>query len=266
MSTIPAIKLPSSGRSIQFREATVEDCLTYCDISDDFDEAMTTQYLNSVQVGEVCDSRKWTADDRRLALWWIFVTSSKDTVIAYEYPCEHCGENHLYGLDMVDLDDEATSLSVSPHIDGTILSDGEEFKVQFHPYLGDAMVSMEQARLDIKHLDPDSAAAKRAKARLKLLELAHAFDLVEHAPEDALGFKMGLIAKMSRVNELPELTAAVLSAHEKLKHGLNTQYRDGQAFIVSPAIPCPNKQDGKGEAMHSRLLIPFRGSAFIPTV
>lgn len=269
MSHIPVLKLPSSGRPIKFREATVDDCLRYCDLNEDFDELMTTEYLNSVQVGEVDDSANWTADDRMVALWWIFITTSKDTTLAYQFHCAHCGDEHLQLVDFVDLDDEATSLRVKPYIDDQIAFNGEVKAVRLHPYTGMAMMDMEQAKIDIQSLTPDTSEHKRALAHLKILEVAHGFDFKDSPTqsfESALNEKLDAISKMSRVNEFPELAAAVKAALGKLEHGLHTQVVDGKIAIVSPPMLCESQKDSKGEAMQSRLLIPFLGAAFIPAI
>jgi hypothetical protein len=266
---IPTIKLPSSGKAVTFREATIEDCLNYCDVNDALDELITTEYLNSVQVGEKSDSALWTAEDRRLALWWIFVTTSKDTTIAYEYPCGHCGETHLQAVDLVDLDDEATSLKIKPYLDDRILFDDKIRLVRFHPYNGLAMMNMEQAANELDELEDGTNEHKRAAARLKVLEVAHAFDFTDTEPSDfdaELAIKLEAISSMKRTTEFPDLVAAAIAAREKLRHGLNCTHENGRVSLVSPELQCENKTGEKGEALHSRLLIPFRGAVFIPTV
>jgi hypothetical protein len=269
MSNVPIIKLPSSGKAVKFREATVEDCIAYCDLNEAFDEAMATEYLNSVQVGELSDSSLWTAQDRRLALWWIFITTSTDTTIAYEYPCGHCGEHHTQLVDLVDLDEEATSLRVKPYIDDEIQFNDVTRRIRLHPYNGLAMMHMEQHSIDHSDLEPDTTEYRKAAARLKLLEVAHAFTFTDEKEKDfdkALAKKLEAISLMSRTKEFPLLAAAVISALEKLEHGLNCRFVDGRISIVSPAMPCETVKDDKGEAMYSRLLIPFQCSAFIPTI
>lgn len=282
MSMIPAIKLPSSGKSIKFREATVDDCLSYCDLNESFDEMMTTEYLNSIQEGELSDSALWTAQDRRTAIWWIFICTSKDTTIGYEYQCQHCGGSHVQLVDLVDLDDEATSLTIKPYIDDEMAFKGKYRDIRFHPYNGLAMAHMEMARIERDNYAQGTAEHIKATAKLKILEVAHSFDFQDSKPkwydfigtkkereksfEESLQEKLDVIASMSRVNEFPLLVAAAKAAQEKLAHGLNISFVDGQAHVVSPALPCETKVDGKGEAMQTRLLIPFRGSVFIPTL
>jgi hypothetical protein len=267
--TIPILKLPSSGMAITFREATVEDCLAYCDVNDALDELTTTTYLNSIQVGELKDSALWTAEDRRTALWWIFVTTSKDTTIAYEYPCGHCGEAHTQLVDFVDLDDEALTLKGKPYIKDSVAFNGIAHDILLHPYNGLAMMSMEQAANELEELEAGSMEHKKAAARLKVLEVAHAFDFVygdREEFEEELEVKLAAIHSMSRINEFDELVTAVIAAKEKLKHGLNSAFVDGRVSLISPPLSCETKTDDKGEALQSRLLIPFLGAVFIPTI
>lgn len=282
MATIPILKLPSSGLAVAFRESTIEDCLNYCNLNDAFDESLATEYLNTIQCGTVSDSALWTAEDRRLALWWVFICTSPESTIGYEYECQHCGESHLQLVDLLDLDSEATSLTVEPFLDDKLMFNGTERAIRLHPYDGRAMVHMESLRLERDSYSPDSKEYERESARLKLFEIAHAFDFLPEkagflgflssksdAPksfDDALDEKYKAIASMSRISEFPLLVAAIKAAQEKLKHGLNMSFIDGQAHMVSPPLPCETKVDEKGEAMSTRLLIPFRCSVFIPTI
>lgn len=281
MANIPTIKLPSSGLPVRFREATLADCLNYCDLNEAFDETLATEYLNSVQDGDVKDSALWTAQDRRLALWWIFICTSKETSIGYEYECKHCGESHLQLLDLLDLDNEATSLTIEPFFDDKMIFNGVERSIRLHPYDGRAMTHMEALRIERDSYPLDSKEYAKEDARLKLYEIAHSFDFMPakssffdlmkkkdepQSFDEALNEKYAAITSMSRISEFPLLVAATKAAHEKLKHGLNMTVIDGKSHIVSPPMPCETKKDDKGEAMVTRLLIPFRCSVFIPTV
>lgn len=263
-----SLKLPSNQKLIHFREPTVEDCLNFCDLNEALDESSTTLYLNTIQDGDVQNSAEWTAQDRRLAIWWNFVTTSPDITINYEYPCAHCGETHSQLIDLADLDDEAQSLTVKPYIDDKILIDSVEHKIRLHPYNGYAMEHMEEVRNLRDSFDKNSPEYKKNHAELKVLEVIHSFDFRDDNSDDfktELERKQSAVRQMSRINEFPALVAATIAAQEKLAHGLNTVFVDGQALVVSPPMPC--ERDYKGEAAPtSRLLLPFQGSAFIPTI
>ncbi|STL60642.1 putative morphogenetic protein [Escherichia coli] len=65
---IPKFPLPSRPETeIQFHAPTVKDALKYSDLNPAEDEATTTEYLNSMQDGEINDSAYWTVQDRRTA-------------------------------------------------------------------------------------------------------------------------------------------------------------------------------------------------------
>lgn len=58
---IPKFPLPSRPETeIQFHAPTVKDALKYSDLNSAEDEATTTEYLNSMQDGEINDSANWT--------------------------------------------------------------------------------------------------------------------------------------------------------------------------------------------------------------
>lgn len=58
---IPKFPLPSRPETeIQFHAPTVKDALKYSDLNPAEDEATTTEYLNSMQDGEINDSAYWT--------------------------------------------------------------------------------------------------------------------------------------------------------------------------------------------------------------
>lgn len=265
---IPAFRLPSNQKiMVQFREANVNDCLKFCNSDDRFDEQLTTRYLNAIQEGEVNDSADWTAQDRRAALWWIFVTTSADTTIVYSYPCNHCGTEHIATIDLVDLDQEAVSLNRQPFIDDTALFNDQERKIRLHPYTGRAMEQMERVNIERSNEDPESDEYKLLTATLKLYEIANAFDF-EDTPadfEEALNAKMDAIKAMKRTSELPLLVAAIEAAQETLHHGLAHSFNDGQLFLLSPELQCSQPKEGQAAGV-TRLLLPFQGKLFIPEI
>ena len=276
MSKIPTLKLPSNGKNVTFRASTVQDCIDYCDLNDDLDESTATEYLNRLQVGDIQDSALWTAQDRRLALWWIFVCTSPDTSVTYTAPCAHCDKEHVYVFDLADLDDEAKSLAIKPYFDDKLTFDGQERKIRFKPYDGQAMMNMEQARLERDYHPKDSKEYQRAHAHLKTLEVVHSFEFKD--ADKSLSFdeqadeKLKAVYTMERTTEFAELVAASIAAHKKLEHGLNCTFKDGQIFAVSPPMPCEDEQAVKktkasgGTVAHTRLLLPFQSKLFIPSI
>lgn len=93
---IPAFPLPSNmTKTVNFRVPTVEDGMMFCELDESNEEASTTQFLNHLQdgaKGDFSDSGAWTGEDRRTALWWIFMSTSELGTIPFSYDCSHCGK------------------------------------------------------------------------------------------------------------------------------------------------------------------------------
>lgn len=275
MISIPAFPLPSNrSKKIVFRGPTVADCLDFCDLRPELEELATTDYLNQLQEGVMDDSALWTAQDRRTALWWIFVSSSVDTTLPYSYECQHCGETHSVDIDLVDLDDAVVMLDGPAYREGEIRVNGEYKPARFHPMDGRAMVHMEGLRQERDYSEP--AKQKRLSSEIKVAEVLHSFTLMEWADlpwEEALAKKRDLVTQMDRESEYKPLVAQCLLAASELRHGLAVEIRDGRVDLVSPPLPCENytapegdKEAASGPAPATVLLMRFRPFQFISAV
>lgn len=272
MISIQPFPRPSNpGKKIHFRAPTVADCLDFCDLRPELEEQSTTDYLNQLQEGPKDDAALWTAQDRRTALWWIFVSSSADTTQAYSYECQHCGETHRVDIDMVDLDDAVVMLDRPAYIEGEVWVNGESKPAHFHPMNGLAMAHLESLRLLRDNSEP--AQKKRLTAEIKVAEVLHSFTPLEWASlpwEVALERKRELVTSMDRDSEYPPLVAQCLFAAAELRHGLAVEIREGRVDLVSPALPCENhpaEKEAAGEpAPATVLLLRFRPIKFIPAI
>lgn len=269
MANIPAFSRPSEpAKIIQFRAPTVGDSLDFCGLRPELEEKATTAYLRQLQVGEVSDPELWTAQDRRTALWWIFMAITDDTTLSYSYPCAHCGETHHVDVDLVELDDQLTALDVPPYITGEILVGGEALAARFHPLDGRAVTHLEELRMSLA--GADEAQTARIRAELKVMETVHAFTLDSHQDmtwQDALAAKTALVMAMERDREYAPLVAQCILAAQELHHGLNTEIHDGEVFVLSPPQPCESAQYQEGDVRPATVLeMRFRGDYFIPAV
>ncbi|WCH25169.1 hypothetical protein [Aeromonas salmonicida] len=273
MISIQPFPRPSNpAKKVHFRAPTVADCLDFCDLRPELEEQSTTDYLNQLQEGPKDDAALWTAQDRRTALWWIFVSSSADTTLAYSYECQHCGETHHVDIDLVDLDDAVVMLDGPAFIEGEVRVNGEFKLAHFHPMDGRAMVHLESLRMARENSEP--AKQKRLSAELKVAEVLHSFTLLEWADlpwEEALEKKRELVTCMDRESEFQPLAAQCLLAAAELRHGLAVEIRDGRVDLVSPALPCENytapegDKEAAGEPVPATvLLLRFRPVQFIP--
>jgi hypothetical protein len=271
MAKIPAFSLPSEPATlIQFRAPTVSDSLDFCGLRKDLEEKAATEYLRQLQDAPVSDPELWTAQDRRTALWWIFMSITDDTSLSYSYECAHCGDTHHVDVDLVELDDQMIVLDVPPYITGEILVGGEPMAARFHPLDGRAVTHLEEMRLALA--DADEVQTARIRAEIKVLETVHAFTLDAHQGmswQEALAAKTALVMAMEREREYTPLVAQCLLAAEELRHGLATEIRDGEVFVLSPPLPCESDKfkEGAPELRPATVLeMRFRGQHFIPAV
>lgn len=271
MLTIPPFPLPSQPKvKIQFRVPTVADTIDFCGIRTDLEESATTDYLRQIMAEGGPDPELWTAQDRRTALWWIFINIHDDTRLSYSYECSHCGETHHIDIDLVELDDGLLTLTGDPFIDDVVFYQGEELSARFHPLDGRAAAHLEEKRLELDGISEEQE--KRLKAEIKVLEIVHSFSLQKHEAlswDDALAAKLDMVRSMDRVREFQPLVARCLVAAEELKHGLPVEIQEGVVNVVSPPLYCETKtkEAVEGEPVPATvLLLRFRAFDFIPTL
>lgn len=264
--SVPALALPSQQSiKIRLREPKISDCFDNCDNNDRHSEKITTQFLNLFQLpDDKTDAGKWTGADRITALWWLFLEISADKTISFEYECNTCGEMHFADVDMKQLTHESKSLSVPPFIISTIHADGIEHEIKLKPLNGDDLQQLEVIRNALPE-NTDSIEYKKAYAELKVAVIVFQFELTK---DDSFEKRVALVESMGVNTEFGDLVAQVTAMNETLRHGLRT-YTDevGIMSIVSmPIKPYCQKDKTEGEIAYQRLLMPFRGQLFIPTI
>ncbi|MCZ4061254.1 hypothetical protein O3W44_22245 [Pantoea sp. LMR881] len=115
---IPPLPLPSNPNvELRFRAHTVEESLEYGNATEELEEEFTTRYLNLVQEGEKHDSALWTVQDRRAALYWIWMNTRMKHGHTLSYTCGHCNQLHQHQFDMADLGAELELLQVPPFVE-----------------------------------------------------------------------------------------------------------------------------------------------------
>ncbi|HCN3359725.1 hypothetical protein HCH57_04055, partial [Escherichia coli] len=168
---IPKFPLPSRPETeIQFHAPTVKDALKYSDLNPAEDEATTTEYLNSMQDGEINDSANWTVQDRRTALWWIFVNSRPDAVMTYSYECSHCGNTHHADINLSDLAQTVEILTVPPYVKTNVPVNGVPTNWILKPLTGKGAELLERMRASLP--DMKSPEYSAGVARMRIAELA----------------------------------------------------------------------------------------------
>lgn len=270
---IPDFPLPSNPKTvISFRTPTVADAMDCSEINPDFEERATTKYLNSMQVGEVRDSALWTAQDRRAALWWIFISSNPDPSATFSYECTHCGKVHHQDLDLMSLDAMATHLKREPVIRTTVNTNGKPVEWQIVPLDGRSVEFFERYRANNPlPSDKDSKEYRAEKVRRRLLNEALRTRLADD-PEDfseAVERRYQMILSMDCATEYQALSARIKQSEDVLKHGLACAIEDGEIFLLCPPHYCTTKKQevseaGKGAIPYTNLLIGFRPIYFFP--
>lgn len=269
--------LPSNpSREIHLREATVADAIDFTGIDPDFEEEATTLFLNKLQERNAfSDSREWTGEDRRFALFQYYLnTSQYDSIpLTFTYNGERQTQlipltkildtyKILDGKPVRDFAFNGHNVLVAPlrgyeleHLEKqyaevrawqAVLDDPkrqmdekERRKIQKTVRLKRAAVLMSRvtAYLDIPGLDPNSTREGR-RQRVR--------EFVEALP-------------MRDLNDLVQRTGECL---KEMEHGLLSQYEDGKISLIIPDVV----PEGAGEDDKLTLSYPFRFIDVIPTL
>ncbi|UKA12893.1 hypothetical protein [Photobacterium damselae] len=262
MIVIPDFPLPSDiSQKISFRVANVRDCMKISELDPERDEVATTFFLNNQQDtekqnGVVHDSLLWTGEDRRTALWWIYIsTHPEDTTLPYQF-----GEN-VVDIDLLDLSSTTTTLSINKEVPISFLAKGEETKATVSPLNGRALEEIEQTVIQRNQFEEGSAPYRTLSNKIAMQELVYSLK-IEGEPEDqseAEEYRYELLMTMPLEEEFRSLIAIVVEAKERLRHGLLTTYMDGVYWLTHSI----KSKEGKDS---NPVLFPFQGRNFLPTL
>lgn len=263
---LPSFPLPSQPFvEVIFRSPTVRDSMEYIDIQPFDTEKVTTKYLNALQVGELNDSGLWTQQDRRTALWWIFVNSRDSAYLTYQYECGHCKDFHFADVDMSDLSQGYSVLEVPPAIECEIPVEGNPVKWQLVPLDGRSAEMLEYMKYQLPEVG--SEGYDSALTELRIAELA-LMTRTQGDPEDyksAADHRMDMIKRMDLNSEFSPLVARIQLMTRDLKHGLDMDVEKTGVFLNLPQQSC--KKTKKGEPQFfTALRAPFRNSEFISRI
>jgi hypothetical protein len=256
---IPPFTLASDPTvQIQLRDATVADAMDFADVDDSHEEELTTLFLRKMQEGTIWDPRKWTAEDRCLALFWHWLHTTTDHDIALSYDCLYCGEKHIYLQDFRVLGDHYTALNGSPLRKGQ----WKDENIVVHPLTGWDMEDLERKRLMFE-LAPGGLEHKKAKAAMTLeyFTMSVIFeDRTDKTPRDREKIKGRTRDKILAMflddfSVFAEMVSGLLS---EMKHGLDMEYDEGRCYLIMPPHECPG---GGGK---TRVRYPFWNINYIP--
>lgn len=236
---IPSFTLPSQqGVTITLREATVSDLLDFADSDPAFEEKVTTLFLNRLQdKATFVDSKEWTVEDRRFALYWYWLHTTDDAEVAIKYECGHCGKTHTFLQDYRKIGDTYQSIKGLPERDIEI--DGKRITVK--PLNGGDAEIIEGMTL------LGDGRKERAKRRIERLGRVANIPVAEIA---------ALTVKKFRI-----LEASIEEALSDLQHGFEIYVDGTQTSFVLPPHICPNNKE-----VQTRVRVLFRAYDFIPAL
>jgi hypothetical protein len=246
LSFVPEYVLCADGKTkIEQRAPNVADYRAFCGMAPELEEYAATQWLNRLLLTEGQDSAEWTAQDRRTALYWLFIHTRDNTIMTQEYQCAHCNQWHTRQIDLVDLSGGITSANrpLKEPLPPELI--GEGFIV---PLNGHAMMWLEEARNARDEQEPDSEAYEIAHADLRIKELAASMRLNEQPedlePVDAFEWNYQRLLTVE-LNTFTRLAAFIQLTLQDMDHGLESVYVEGEIALVTPAHQCPVKKDEK---------------------
>lgn len=246
LSFVPQYVLCADGKTkIDLRAPNVADYRAFCGMAPELEEYAATQWLNRLLLTEGQDSADWTAQDRRTALYWLFIYTRDNTVMTQEYHCEHCDQLHTRQIDLLDLSPSIASANRALKEPLPVDLVGEGFVV---PLNGHAMMWLEAARNSRDEQEPGSQEYEIAHADLRIKELAAALRLNEQ-PEgidaaDAFEWNYERLLSID-LNRFARLAAFIQLTLQDMDHGLESVYVEGEIALVTPAHQCPVKKDEK---------------------
>ncbi len=271
---VPPFPRPSKlSDVVYFRVPNVNDALTFCNISDEQEEVSSTQYLNHIQDvakqgGEINDSAKWTGEDRRTALWWIFIHTHRLPEATVKYECKHCEEDHYINVMMPNLAENTTAFEKLPEYTFDALIDGRLTKgIKVHPLSGSSCEALEAMRGAMLMHEEGSKAWNIAHHQLDVSEIAHSVTFPDQPSDEkeAIGWKVDKLLSMALDTEFRSFVAHVETGLRKQRHGLLTDYKDGRYSLIINEKNC-EKAVKAGEGESKLLLIPFRPNDYIATL
>jgi hypothetical protein len=146
------------------------------------------------------------------------------------------------------------------HVDGTPIrtfeADGEIVSIK--PLTGEQLERLEGFSIVVDSLDKTSGEYRRKRAELDLLKLIMISTFGN--PEDQEADSEARIKAMDK-HQFIVFASHAGTALREMEHGLDSEYRDGKLYLLTPELVCPEK-----ECRRTRVLLPFRCSDFLPSL
>lgn len=256
--------LPSNpAQQTVIREATTAETLDFCDVLVEHEEALTTKFLNTVQdKASYTDCAKWTAQDRRLGLFWYWIHTTEDTYVDLDFTCPHCKKVHNHQFDMRDLANEYQEIQGKAERELAF----NDRRLLVAPLKGHHMETLENMRLGLSMHAKNSPDYLRLKAEIRLSTLLFQLSLSDDHEKDERKRAASLNNWVRELGETKfhQLQEKVDDLQTEMAHGLPSTIENGKIMLKSPKHVCPTLKEGK--EVTTELLLPFRDYMRIPRI
>ncbi len=267
--------LPSRpSQMVRLNEAKVSDVLDFTAIDPRLEEQATTLFLERVQDKEhFSDPKTWTGDDRRFALFQYFISTTRDRTVPLTYECSICGERHTQDIPYKKI------------LDGYTPINGECFRefphnghnIVVRPLCGADLEIVERFRYELLllrdqledgNLSKEQMKAIRSDIRMRETQmyLYNTIACIDMPYLDENGTPQSRRPKMQEVisdmsaSEFQEVVDKIEESLVEMRHGLLSEYIDGQIVLDIPDVKCDKYPNEPGILLR----YPFRFGAVIP--
>jgi hypothetical protein len=263
---IPPFAMPTKQSNvIQFNVPTVQVCIDYADLSPDIEQEIATGYLdrlNSAYDGsdKSMSSLYWTMQDRKAALYWIFLYVSDDTVMSTAYKCR-CGETHNIELDLQDLAEQVTIGEIKKT---EVYRTSGDIDFYITPLFGWAEQYLEEMRL---HIDGEATVQQKAdiKVMCTLLQVLP-IEATKKSPQELIDHLIELKEKIT-ISDYKQLSIDIQKYNKKHSFGLQLNVNSvGEVELLAPVFDCTNENKEVSANIQTRLRIPFRSYDYITKI
>lgn len=260
----PPFALPSNpAKQAIIREATTAETLDFCDVLVEHEEALTTKFLNAIQdPASYTDSALWSADDRRLGLFWYWIHTVEDTYVDIDFTCPHCKASHNHVFDMRDIASGYQEIKGKAERELTF----NARRLLVVPLDGNSMEMLEGMRMGLSVQESGTPQYSRLKADIKFAELQSQISFAddhEKSSHKRLASLNNWLLELTETH-FHQLKNKVADLQADMAHGLPSKISDGKIMLQSPKHICPTLKGGK--EVTTELLLPFRDYIRIPRI
>lgn len=280
MSIFPSFTLPSNANiTVTLHEASVSDAMDFSGIDPDCEEEATTAFLNRVQEKEgFVDSRTWTGEDRRYALFMYHLNVTQYGTLPVTYMCPHCNEQHTIDIKLADIAQTYTPMSGDPWRD--VLFEARSYMV--YPLTGEELEILEKHRYELIFLEDelkrllesnsDANTIKELETKIRekrvymsMQRVLFCVDVPVLAPEKSRQDRREQVRDYMKgmpASQFARLIEKVMGALAEMRHGLRSTYKNGRIMLEISGVHCDHNPDMPEVVLE----YPFRPIDLIPTL